>query len=110
MSAKTAGRTFEANLARLTPLLANLKAEGIGHVIGGKRVDGKATFLTHSPVDKSSIASVAQGTAEDIDRAAVAAKKAFKAWSKWAPDRPRLRPIPPAASFMHPDLRSAGST
>ena len=89
MSTKTSGPTFEANLARLAPLLATLKAEGIGHLIDGQRVEGKARFETHSPADQSSIAEVAEGTAEDIDRAAAAAKKAFRSWSKWSPDKRR---------------------
>ena len=89
MSAKSGGPTFEANLARLAPLLATLTAEGIGHVIDGQRVDGKRTFETHSPADRSLIARVAEGTAEDIDRAAAAAKRAFKPWSKWSPDKRR---------------------
>lgn len=89
MSAKPSGPSFEANLARLAPLLATLKAEGIGHLIDGKRVDGKKAFEAHSPADKSFIAEVAEGTAEDIDRAAVAAKRAFRPWSKWSPEMRR---------------------
>ncbi len=83
------GETFEANHARLAPLLAGLKRDGIGHVIAGKRVDSKATFEAHSPVDRSLIAKVARGTADDIDRAAVAAKGAFKAWAAWEPAKRR---------------------
>ena len=89
MSAKSASPTFEANLARLAPLLATLESEGIGHVIDGQRVDGQRRFETHSPADRSLIARVAEGTAEDIDRAADAAKRAFKPWSKWSPDKRR---------------------
>jgi 5-carboxymethyl-2-hydroxymuconic-semialdehyde dehydrogenase len=89
MSAKTKGLTFQENQARIEPLLAKLKAEGIGHRIGGQRVDGKAEFETHSPVDTSIIARVARGTAEDIDRAAAAATTAFKPWAVWAPEKRR---------------------
>ena len=84
---KPKGPTFADNEARLRPLLAKLASEGIGHVIAGKRVDGGATFATHSPVDRSLIANVARGTAETIDRAALAAKSAFKAWAAVSADK-----------------------
>ena len=86
---KAGGPTFEANLARLQPLLAGLKSEGIGHLINGQRVESKKTFETTSPTDLSVIARVAQGTVEDIDRAALAAKAAFKPWSKWPVEKRR---------------------
>jgi 5-carboxymethyl-2-hydroxymuconic-semialdehyde dehydrogenase len=89
MTAKAKGPSFDDNRARLEPLLARLKSEGIGHVIGGGRVDGKSTFDTCSPVDKSATAKVALGTAADVDRAAAAAKSAFKAWAAWSPDKRR---------------------
>lgn len=89
MSAKSSSPTHEENLARLAPLVEALKAGGIGHVIGGERVDATRRFLTHSPTDRSVIAEVAEGTAADVDRAAGAAKKAFKAWAGWSPDRRR---------------------
>src|SRR5438309_752836 len=73
---------FQANRDRVTPLLARLKAEGIGHMIGGKTVPSISgqTFETKSPVDGAVLASVARGNAEDIDRAATAASLAFKSW------------------------------
>src|SRR5512140_889585 len=73
---------FQANRDRAAPLLARLKAEGIGHVIDGTVVPSisGATFETRSPVDGAVLASVARGNAEDIDRAATAAALAFKAW------------------------------
>src|SRR5580704_9547538 len=73
---------FRANLDRAAPLLAKLKAEGIGHMIDGKIVPSMsgATFETKSPVDGAMLASVARGNAEDVDRAATAAALAFKAW------------------------------
>src|SRR5262245_52281089 len=84
MATKTTD-SFAANQARLEPLLAELRAEGIGHSIGGGRVAGRATFESIAPVDRSCIATVARGTADDIDRAAAAAKAAFKAWAAWEP-------------------------
>ena len=74
---------FKANRDRVGPLLAKLAAEGINHMIDGKSVPSASgqTFETRSPVDgKSALASVARGNAEDIDRAAKAASRAFKSW------------------------------
>src|SRR5215218_532149 len=73
---------FQANRDRIAPLLARLKSEGIGHMIDGKTVPSTSgqTFETKSPVDGAVLASVARGNAEDIDRAATAAAKAFKSW------------------------------
>src|SRR5215207_3394703 len=73
---------FQANRERATPLLAKLKAEGIGHMIDGKIVPSISgeRFETKSPVDGAVLASVARGNAEDIDRAATAAAQAFKSW------------------------------
>src|ERR1700719_790902 len=71
-----------ANLDRAAPLLAKLKAEGVGHMIDGKVVSSISgeTFETKSPLDGAVLASVARGNAEDIDRAATAAALAFKSW------------------------------
>src|SRR5437879_1106803 len=73
---------FQANRERSAPLLAKLRAEGIGHMIGGKTVPSTSgqTFETKSPVDGAVLASVARGNADDIDRAATAAAEAFKSW------------------------------
>src|SRR4030081_379184 len=73
---------FQANRDRAAPLLAKLKADGIGHIIDGKAVPSVsgASFETKSPIDGTVLASVARGNAEDIDRAATAAAQAFKSW------------------------------
>src|SRR6187431_3618570 len=73
---------FQANRDRTAPLLARLKNEGIGHMIDGKTVPSTSgqTFETKSPVDGAVLATVARGNAEDIDRAATAASRAFKSW------------------------------
>src|SRR5690349_15621997 len=73
---------FQANKDRVAPLLKQLRADGIGHMIDGKTVASISgeTFETNSPVDGAVLASVARGKAEDIDRAATAAALAFKAW------------------------------
>src|SRR4029079_14644134 len=73
---------FQANRYRAAPLLAKLKAEGIGHMIDGKTVPSTSgqTFETKSPIDGAVLASVARGNAEDIDRAATVASRAYKSW------------------------------
>src|SRR5260370_7802245 len=73
---------FQANRDRAAPLLKQLRADGIGHMIDGKIVPSISgeTFETKSPIDGAVLASVARGNAEDIDRAATAAALAFKAW------------------------------
>src|SRR3981081_1708086 len=73
---------FQANRDRAAPLLKQLRADGIGHLIDGKIVPSISgeTFETKSSVDGAVLASVARGNAEDIDRAATSAAQAFKAW------------------------------
>ena len=57
--------------------------------IDGKFVDAKkgGRFASVNPATGEAFAEVAAGTAEDIDRAVAAARKAFKSgsWSKMAP-------------------------
>ncbi|MCD0423452.1 5-carboxymethyl-2-hydroxymuconate semialdehyde dehydrogenase [Rubrivivax sp. JA1024] len=82
---------FQANLDRAAPLLKQLKADGIGHLIGGEIVAASSgeVFETASPIDNAVLAQVARGTAADIDRAAKAAKAAFPAWRDMAPAKRR---------------------
>ncbi len=79
---RPADSALAANQAALEPLLARLRAAGIGHLIDGKRSDSAsaATFTDESPVDGSTIAAVARGEAADVARAAEAAARAFPAW------------------------------
>ena len=73
---------FQTNRDRAEPLLAKLRADGIGHIIDGKIVTSASgeTFDTRSPIDNAVLAQVARGTLEDIDQAAQAAQRAFKSW------------------------------
>jgi 5-carboxymethyl-2-hydroxymuconic-semialdehyde dehydrogenase len=73
---------FKANQERAAPLLAKLRADGIGHMIDGKVTAATSgeVFETTSPIDNASLAFVARGDAADIDRAAQAAQRAFKDW------------------------------
>jgi 5-carboxymethyl-2-hydroxymuconic-semialdehyde dehydrogenase len=62
--------------------LMRFRETGILNLIGGQSLPGAGgTFETRSPIDESLIAEVALGTAEDIDRAAQAAKAAHPAWA-----------------------------
>ena len=73
---------FAANRDRVAPLLAKLKAEGIGHLIDGKIVPSiSGQDLRDQLAGRwRGARAVARGNAEDIDRAATAAARAFKAW------------------------------
>ena len=73
---------FKANQERAAPLLAKLRADGIGHMIDGKVTAATSgeVFETTSPIENASLAFVARGDAVDIDRAAQAAQRAFKDW------------------------------
>ncbi len=88
MSGSTGGGTAGAtaghadNLARAHGYLARFRDAGIVNRIAGELVPAAsgATFATRSPVDGAVLAQVARGDAEDVDRAARAAKAAFPAW------------------------------
>src|SRR5262244_1210041 len=79
---KVTPNLFQANRDRAAPLLKQLRADGIGHMIDGKIVASISgeTFETKSPIDGAVLASVARGNADDVDRAATAASLAFKSW------------------------------
>jgi 5-carboxymethyl-2-hydroxymuconic-semialdehyde dehydrogenase len=82
---------LDRNLARLETLLDRLRAEGLAHLIDGARsssVSGE-TFENRSPVDCTKICDVASGSADDVDRAAQAAARAFASWRDLAPERRR---------------------
>lgn len=74
--------TLSTHLEKLDGHLERFRSGGILNLIDGKDAPGSGgTFATRSPVDESLIATVARGTAADIDRAAQAAKAAFPAWA-----------------------------
>ncbi|MEO1399146.1 MAG: 5-carboxymethyl-2-hydroxymuconate semialdehyde dehydrogenase, partial [Pseudomonadota bacterium] len=59
-----------------------MRGKGLLNLINGEDSPGSGgAFETRSPVDNSVICSVARGSAEDIDRAAKAAKAAFPEWA-----------------------------
>ncbi|HUG63077.1 MAG TPA: aldehyde dehydrogenase family protein [Methylomirabilota bacterium] len=59
-------------------------ADGFGHFIDGAFTPSKggATFEVRDPARDGLLARVADGTAEDVDAAVAAARKAFAGWSK----------------------------
>lgn len=74
--------TLATHLEKLEGHLARFRSGGILNLIDGKDAAGAGgMFETRSPVDESLIATVARGTAADVDRAAQAAKAAFPAWA-----------------------------
>lgn len=81
------------NLAKAEKYIERFRKEGVLNHINGEAVpalDG-TTFETISPVDLQPLAKVAHGKAADIDKAARAAKDAFKAWSNTDPkERARI--------------------
>ncbi|HEY4200654.1 MAG TPA: 5-carboxymethyl-2-hydroxymuconate semialdehyde dehydrogenase [Devosiaceae bacterium] len=74
---------LEDNLKKAEGYLARFKADGVLHHIGGQSLPSAngATFETLSPVDLKPLATVARGGAAEIDRAAKAAKAAFRDWA-----------------------------
>ncbi|HSX74408.1 MAG TPA: aldehyde dehydrogenase family protein, partial [Shinella sp.] len=73
----------QENMAKAAVYLARFKEKGVLNRIAGEDLpaDDGATFETISPVDLSPLATVAKGTASDIDRASKAAKAAFDDWA-----------------------------
>ncbi|HEY4441624.1 MAG TPA: aldehyde dehydrogenase family protein [Candidatus Elarobacter sp.] len=61
------------------------------HVIGGEHVPSSSgeTFATLNPATEAELAQVAVGTAEDVDRAVAAARRAYE--TVWGPMRPADR-------------------
>ncbi len=66
-------------------------AERYDHFIGGRWVPsaGGETFATVNPATEETLAQVAAGTAEDVDRAVAAAREAYERY--WRPMRPADR-------------------
>jgi 5-carboxymethyl-2-hydroxymuconic-semialdehyde dehydrogenase len=82
---------FESNLAKADGLLARFRDVRLPHFIDGKHADAAAgrSFENRTPIDNSLLGAVAAGDAQDIDRAAAAAKAAFPAWRRMAGDKRR---------------------
>ena len=75
--------TLQDNLKKAETYLARFRDGIVSNQIGGEAVPAASgeTFEVISPIDLKPIARVARGSAEDVDRAARAAKEAFPAWA-----------------------------
>ncbi len=80
---------LEQSVAKAQQYLARFKGAPLAHLIDGKHSQSSATFETRSPVDDSLLAKVCRGTSADIDKAAIAAKRAFLTWRKKTGDERR---------------------
>ena len=78
---------LQTNTAKADTYLKQFAAGPVLHRIGGEDVASASgeTFESISPIDLKPIATIARGGADDIDRAARAAKAAFPAWRDMAP-------------------------
>ena len=85
---------FDDSLARARQYLARFRGKTLDHQIGGKSVTGSGgTFETRSPVDDTLLATVARGTAADIDQAAQSATRAFLQWRKTSGEKRTADPL-----------------
>ncbi|MBK8458348.1 MAG: 5-carboxymethyl-2-hydroxymuconate semialdehyde dehydrogenase [Phyllobacteriaceae bacterium] len=75
--------SFAENEIKAEAYLRRFRVEGVANHIGGQATPSSsgATFEVISPVDLKPLAHAARGTAEDVDRAAKAAKAAFGDWA-----------------------------
>ncbi|MCL4675920.1 MAG: aldehyde dehydrogenase family protein, partial [Pararhodobacter sp.] len=58
-----------------------LKGRAFGHFINGAFTKPDASFATFNPASGAELAQVAQGSAEDVEQAVKAARKAAKGWA-----------------------------
>ena len=82
---------LKENLAKAEVSLAQFKQGTLHHWIDGAPRDSSSgeTFDNHTPVDDSFLGKVASGDADDVDRAAQAAARAFADWRKMPGGRRR---------------------
>jgi 5-carboxymethyl-2-hydroxymuconic-semialdehyde dehydrogenase len=80
---------LQTNIRRAEAWLSRFRSEGVQNHIGGQSVpaaDG-SSFEIISPIDLQPLAQVARGKDEDINRAAKAAKAAFRDWAAMPGDK-----------------------
>ena len=79
------------NLERAKAALERFRRGTLRHWIDGEPWESSSgeTFDNHTPVDDSLLGSVASGDADDVDRAARAAARAFAGWRTMAGDKRR---------------------
>jgi len=73
---------LQENVRKAEEFLRRFRDEVTAHFVDGNPYRGSSgrSFENLTPVDNTSLGKVAEGTAEDIDSAARAAKAAFPAW------------------------------
>ena len=78
---KPAG-SLETNLAKAQQYAARFASGGVQHFIDGapRASLSGGTFETRTPIDDAVLATVAEGGADDVAAAALAAERAFPAW------------------------------
>ena len=72
---------LKRNLSAVSALLKTYESQTLPHFINGKNIYGQLTFENFRPFDNQLIGKVSNGTKEDVDAAANAAKNAFPEWS-----------------------------
>ncbi len=74
------------NMAKAEASLARFKRGTLSHWIDGEPSDSSSgeAFDNHTPVDNGFLGAVASGDADDVDRAAQAAARAFGGWRAMA--------------------------
>ncbi len=81
-AAKATTPELASNIAALETHLARFRRDGVKHFIAGESCSSSdgGTFDVASPIDNLPFCKAERGTADDIARAAVSAKQAFKSW------------------------------
>ncbi|XP_065188322.1 aldehyde dehydrogenase family 16 member A1-like [Sycon ciliatum] len=82
------------------------RGRALGHFIDGKwyKPDGRNTYDSTNPATGEKLATTLQGTAEDVDVAVAAARKAYKSWST-APGHVRARHLYAIARNVQKHMR-----
>jgi len=77
------------NRERALEYVGLLRSEPLGHFIDGEPRSGGEPFDVLDPSTGETIGRALAGTAEDVDAAALAAKRAFPGWSRTSGDKRR---------------------
>ncbi len=80
-------------VSRAENWLARFKRSTLSHWIDGEPSDSSSgeAFDNHTPVDNGFLGAVASGDADDVDRAAQAAARAFGGWRTMADAKRRAQ-------------------
>ena len=83
MGSNNSNNLFQENKKKATQYLERFKVNGVLNHINGSKVESAnaKTFETISPIDLKHLSKVSLGGSIDIDKAAKAAKGAFREWA-----------------------------